>query len=259
VDRFGQVYLAGTPDAVQVNVNTSMPRVYAYRSEAKVGGKRYPQLVYVWWFPERPAMSADDPVAGRVDGDTLRITLDSHGRPAVFEVVQGCGCGHLVYVAEAIEQRARARYGPPQAGKELSVERDVENKRDLIVSGTVAVAGGSGRPVIYVKAGYHAVSGLRWAEPAASRPAEVLEQGTYTLEAYDHLSHLPLGDGVASMFGPDGLVHNAGRKEGFLLAPTGMLSAGQPRQRGTQKIRWDAYSFDDPRLLERALRLPEDL
>jgi hypothetical protein len=58
------------------------------------------------------------------------------------------------------------------------------------------------------------------------------------------------------MFGSDGLVHNAGRKEGLLLAPTGMLSAGQPRQLGTMKIRMDAYDQDDPRLLEEGLRLP---
>jgi hypothetical protein len=66
-----------------------------------------------------------------------------------------------------------------------------------------------------------------------------------------------LGDGVASMFGGDGLVHNAGRGEGWLLAPTGMLSAGQTRQLGTMKIRMDAYDYDDPRLLERNLRLPD--
>ncbi len=58
------------------------------------------------------------------------------------------------------------------------------------------------------------------------------------------------------MFGADGLVHNAGRPVGYLLAPTGMLSAGQPRKRGTQRVRWDDYLFDDPHFLERTLRLP---
>ena len=33
-----------------------------------------------------------------------------------------------------------------------------------------------------------------------------------------------------------------------------MLSAGQPRQRGTQLILWDQWDFDDPQLLARGLR-----
>jgi hypothetical protein len=78
------------------------------------------------------------------------------------------------------------------------------------------------------------------------------------LEPYDTLTKLPLGDGVASMFGSGGLVHDAGHRAGWLLAPTGMLSAGQPRQLGTMKIRMDAYDYDDPRLLERNLRFPDD-
>ncbi len=251
-DRFGAVRLAGAADDIEVQVDTSRPTVYGYTSQAKINGTRRPQLVYVWWFPERPSMTKHDPAAGRIDGDTLRLTLDPQNRPAVFEVVQGCGCGHLVYVAEDIERRARNEFGPPEKGKRLSVERDVHDKRDLIVSGTVRVPANGCRPLVYARAGVHAIAGVSCDAQAIS-PA-----GSYVLDDYDRLDHLPLGDGFASMFGPDGLVHNAGRREGYLLAPTGILSAGQPRQRGTQKIRWDEYSFEDPRLLEKTLRLPSD-
>ncbi len=88
--------------------------------------------------------------------------------------------------------------------------------------------------------------------------AKVMSERTYLLKKYETLTRLPMGDGVASMFGSDGLVHNAGRAEGWLLAPTGMRSAGQPRQLGTMKIRMDAYDYDDPRLLDRQLRFPPD-
>ncbi|MBI4579837.1 MAG: hypothetical protein HY718_09055 [Planctomycetes bacterium] len=256
-DQFGEVYLTGQPTSVQVHVNTARPVVYAYKSEAKIDGKRHPQLVYVWWFPERPEMTRGDAAAGRIDGDTLRITLDSRGRPAVFEVVQGCGCGHLVFVAEHVETMARRQWGRPEERKELVVERAVGDKRDLIVAGVIAVPERDAHPVVYVKAGYHSVTAVRCVPDVEPQVAGAIEKRTYAIDAYDHLNRLPLGDGVGSMFGPDGLVHNAGRREGYLLAPTGILSAGQPRQRGTQKIRWDDYSFDDPRLLERALRLPD--
>lgn len=257
-DRFGEVYLTGARDNITVHVNGSRPVLYVYRGEAKLRGRRYPQLVYTWWYPERPAMSDNDPVAGHIDGDTFRVTLDSQHRPAIFEVVQSCGCGHLVFVAQHIEDKAARQYGGALPDKTLAVERDVPGKRDLIVSGTVAAADLDARPVITVLAGYHEVRCVRWLrDPTAG--SDVVESHGYDLVPYDELEHLQLGDGVASMFGPDGLVHNAGRGEGVLLAPTGILSAGQPRKRGTQKIRWDEYSFDDPALLDKALRLPDDM
>ena len=51
-------------------------------------------------------------------------------------------------------------------------------------------------------------------------------------------------------------LRGAERREGFLLSGLGMLSAGQPRERGTQMIHFDQYDFDDPHLLEEFLRLP---
>ncbi|HMQ15138.1 MAG TPA: hypothetical protein PKC49_04115 [Phycisphaerae bacterium] len=257
-DRFGEVYLMGSPDDVHVGVNPSRPIIYTYRSEAKIRGRRYPQFVYAWWFPERPAMSNNDPAAGHIDGDTLRITLGSDGRPAIFEVTQSCGCGHVVFVADHVEEQARKQFGKPLSGKNLSVERDVAGKRDLIVSGSVPVADESVRPIVYILAGFHGVRDVQCAKPSEPiNDVEAVERHAYDLCPYDKLDRLPFGDRYASMFGPDGLVHNAGRAEGFLLAPTGIMSAGQPRKRGTQKIRWDDYSFDDPSLLEKTLRLPD--
>jgi hypothetical protein len=84
----------------------------------------------------------------------------------------------------------------------------------------------------------------------------IAEDRSYRIQDYNTLDRLPLREGIASMFGPDGLVHYAGRPEGFLLVPSGILSAGQPRKRGTQRIRWDDYLHDDPHLLEDTLRIP---
>lgn len=126
-DRFGEVYLTGDPHHVQVNVNTSRPVVYSFtRSEAKLNGKRYPQLVYVWWYPFHPEMKKDDPAAGRINGDTLRITLDSQDRPAVFEVIQSCGCGHLIFVSQQLEEQAKAEFGAPESGKTLQIRRSTK-------------------------------------------------------------------------------------------------------------------------------------
>lgn len=258
-DRFGEVHLTGSKKKVNVNINTSRPVVYTYRSEAKIAGKRYPQLVYSWWYPYRPEMKEKDPAAGRIDGDTFRITLDSRNRPAVFEVLQSCGCGHLVFVARHVEAAAEREFGQKQAGKKLFVEKDIPDQRNLIIGKVVEEPSSELHPIVYVVAGFHEVSAIHLEGSDRRADLEVVEEHRYEMADYDVLERLPLDGGVASMFGPDGLVHHAGRPEGYLLAPTGILSAGQPRKRGTQKIRWDEFSLDDPRLLEKALRLPSTL
>ena len=256
-DRIGEVFLTGQSDDIDVHVRTSHPVVYAYTSEAKIHDRRHPQVAYAWWFPHRPAMTANDPAAGHIDGDTLRVTLGSDHKPAVFEVMQSCGCGHLVYVSERVEQLARREFGEPKPEDVLAVQRKTGNPHGLIVMGTIAVPSEEPRPWVAIVPGYHSVLGVMCKDGLRIEDKGVVQRVAYDLADYEQLERLPLGDRQASMFGADGLVHKAGRQEGWLLAPTGILSAGQPRKRGTQRIRWDEYKFDDPHLLENALRLPQ--
>lgn len=256
-DRIGRVWLSGEPRAIAVHVTTAEPTVYWTHQTAKVGKQRYDQLVYVAWYPRRPAMSDNDPSAGHIDGAVVRLTLDHHHRPAVYEFVRSCGCYHTLWVAEFVEAAARAEYGPPTDRWQFAVRR-TDVQRGLFLPELVRDDGARPRrPIAYISAGYHLLMRI---QPLTDDPlaGAVVYRGQYQLARYDELTHLPLGDGVASMFGSDGLVHDAGRVEGWLFAPTGMLSAGQPRQLGTMKIRMDAYDYDDPRLLERNLRLPTE-
>lgn len=254
-DRIGRVALAGAREHIEVRVEPQVPTVYTYSSSALIHGQQFPQFEYVWWFSDRPAMTPDDVAAGHVDGGTLRLTLDSNGRPAIAEVILNCGCGHEVYVAEDVEAAALAEFGAPLANARFAVEKP-KGDRPILVAGTFSRGSPADHPVVVLSAGRHEPARVLVASDLASS-AKTVESHTYDLRSYDELDRLALGDGVASMFGPDGLVHFAGRPEGFLLAPTGMLSAGQPRKRGTQRIRWDEYVFDDPELLVNTLRLPK--
>lgn len=254
-DRIGRVFLTGEAARIDVGIDTTHPVLYWAFSQARVGDRRYDQLTYVMWYPSRPALTSGDVQAGDIDGVIIRITLDCHRRPAVYEFARTCGCYHTLWAAEFLEAATRREFGTPAGDRRFAIQRDTKG-RSLFVAGLVDDDGSRpARPVVFINSGEHLVVGIRpWnRESEASRS---VEQKIYVLEAYDSLTHLPLGDSVASMFGSDGLVHNAGRKEGFLMAPTGMLSAGQPRQLGTVKIRMDAYDQDDPRLLEECLLFP---
>lgn len=255
-DRFGAVSLSGTRSAIRVCVEPARPTIYTYTSAATIRGRRCEQLNYVWWFSDRPAMSTNDPAAGHIDGGTLRLTLDGTGRPAIAEIILNCGCGHEVRVADDIEAAARVEFGAAVEGARYSCESARTGKHAIIVAGTFDRADVAARPTIILSAGTHEPLRFSLDADMIKTVQVAAESHQYVLVDYDVLDRLPIGDGAASMFGPDGLVHYAGRREGFLLAPSGMLSAGQPRKRGTQRIRWDEYLFDDPTLLARTLRLP---
>ena len=255
-DRIGRVYLTGTRDGIEVNVGVDDPVIYWATRKARIGPREYDQLVYVAWYPSRPALKAGDALAGRIDGVVIRITLDRRKRPAVYEFVRSCGCFHTLWVAEFVEAAAREQFGTPAEDRAHAIERDRSGRRMFLPALVPDDGARPRRPIALVSAGHHLLMGVRPAEEG-SHQGKVEATHTYRLEEYEALTRLPLGDGVASMFGSDGLVHNAGRREGWLLAPTGMLSAGQPRQLGTMKILMDAYDYDDPRLLERHLRFPD--
>ncbi|MFQ5430341.1 MAG: hypothetical protein ACE5E1_08540 [Phycisphaerae bacterium] len=257
-DRIGTVRLEGTPERIHVVVDTDSPSVYAYWQRTIIHGRPHLQLVYCHWFPRRPALKPNDPEAGPIDGATLRITLDRDQRPAVFETILNCGCYHRCYVSVALETAAEQAHGPPLPGKRTSAARKMTGTPDWVVPETVKLSSLTEvRPILFSRAGYHGLAGVSFDAAELTR-RRVLDRRRYVLRLYDVLENLPTPYGRGSMFGADGLVHYAGRPEGWLLAGTGMVSAGQPRQRGTQRICWDQYDFDDPHLIEKCLRLPPD-
>ncbi len=266
-DRIGTVRLSAVGDVV---IDTQEPTVYAYGGHTWINGQRHVQLTYTYWFPAHPKLKRFDPEKGSIEGATLRVTLDQNSRPMLIETVLCCGCYHRCYPAAHVEQAACAQYGEPAEGKTLCIERDVAGRMDWIVPETVDVPSNHpGHPILFSRAGFHGPAGVTFdASELDSRT--VLARRAYGLHCYDELEQLPIGGaeaadaagdtphgGIGSMFEPNGLVRGAGRLEGKLLVGTGMLSAGQPRQRGTQLLHWDQYDFDDPHLLERCLRLPD--
>ncbi len=72
-----------------------------------LGGLIHPQLVYTFWFSERPASpdGAFDLLAGRLDGVVWRVTVDSAGEALVYDSMHACGCYHLFFPTEKVVAR----------------------------------------------------------------------------------------------------------------------------------------------------------
>lgn len=251
-DRLGIVI---ADNEAKIDVDTSIPAIYGYTRTVLLSGQPHIQLTYVLWYPEHPKLkSGIDAEAGHIDGATVRITLDSASKPAIFETLNNCGCHHRLYPSEAVENAARQTFGTPEKGKSFCIERDTD-KYDIIIPALVRPQDGA-RAFVRCRAGSHAVVDVNFNREKNNEP--IVATQFYQLRDYDELERLKTPNGpIVSMFEPNGLVRGAGRFEGDVFNSLGMLSAGQPRQRGTQLVQWDAYDFDDPHLYEKTIRLPK--
>lgn len=236
---------------LDVTIDTTQPTVYAYARNIRINDCKHTQLIYTWWFPSHPALKKPfDAEAGHIEGVTLRITLDHETQPLMAETVFNCGCYYTVHPTQKIEDAARAQFGPPLKNKHLCLECAVASKFDANVTAPITQ---SNKPLIVRgEAGTHQV--LTLGQPPKI-PAQ--QKRNYTLRPYAQLERLTTPDNrIASMFYENGLVRGAVRPEGIFFTPIGILSSGQPRQRGTQLIHFDQYDFDAPDLLATYLRFP---
>lgn len=256
MDQFGTISLTGkNPEEAVPVVDVARPAVYAYVDTKPIQGAMVKQLVYTLWHPAHPKLHALDPEAGRIDGWTLRVTLNRKNEPLLFESVSNCGCYYKVFPTEELENASRAAFHQKLAGKNFYVENHLEDNYDAVVPELVSgIAGAAQGPVLYYSAGRHELVTIRSAGQLGDD--EKANGASYTLRPYDELESLPLNGYHASLFGEDGLVRNAHRLEGRLLMASGLYHAGHPRQRETQMIYFDEARFDDPGLLETYLRLP---
>jgi len=227
-DRIGIPYWSadGLP-----GVDVAEPVVYTRIAHTRFEGRTLVQLVYSIWFPARPAEGDFDLLAGRLDGITLRVTLDVDGRPLVYDSMHNCGCYHLFVPGTRLERRP-----PSQAYEEpLLVPQRLQP--------------GSGRLVVRIAHGSHYVQRMYFDDAA-------LEGTVYAFRDDDALRSLPLaGGGRRSLFAPDGVVPGTERGERWFFWPMGIAEPGAMRQWGRHATAFvGRRHFDDPDLLERYFR-----
>jgi hypothetical protein len=252
-DEFGEV-LADSRN--EIRVETDQPAMYAYARVLPIHDEQHVQLVYTFWYPRQvQADGKKGKDTGLFDGPTVRITLDENNEPIFFETLDACGCYHRMYPTRAVEQAAADQFGEAVGAGLSPVEQCTKGKKSLVMGRVLENPDPGARPVVRTTAGDHSIIDVSFT--LGSHADEVRETAGYTLLPYARLEHIPLDDGsFTSMFYENGLVKGAQREYGKYFTPMGILSAGQPRQRGTQLIMFDDWDFDDPALFEQAIRWP---
>lgn len=200
---------------------------YALIAFTRWHGQVLPQLVYVFWFPERPRKGRLDLLAGPLDGLMWRVTLDAKGAPLVYDSIHPCGCYHLFFPRPGLVRRDRWSIYNEGATVPLTAPR---------------LAAGQ-RIVLTVDSGSHYIKQVTAETPGPATP--------YAIAPYDELRSLPWGAGRRSLFAPDGLIPASRRPERHVFWPMGIKSAGAMRQWGHHATAFvGKRHFDDPFLLE---------
>jgi hypothetical protein len=187
------------------------------------------QLVYTFWFTERPKRWLLDPYGGAVDGIVWRVTLAEDGRPLLWDSVHPCGCFHTVFLPEGRRLVLR-RTDPPRA------------ERPLVFEGPAPAA----RVLLSYASGTHLVRHL------ASVPAAPASARRYALRPEQALHEGPR----RAPFDRHGLLAGTGRLERFFLWPSGIRSPGAMRARGRRATAFVGHRhFDAAELLGGLLRV----
>ncbi len=222
IDTLGDADRIGRPawsDAPVPRVVTDEAVVYRLLSHTRYDGRVLLQLNYVIWFPQRPLSGPFDLLGGHMDGITWRVTLDTDGRPLLYDTVHNCGCYQMSFTSPGLRliPDALRQYGEPP-----------------LVAQQAPVLTGRQRMVIRISTGRHYLQKIYADAPENQEPATSI---TYLPADYRALRSLPVANGGRrSLFGEDGIVPGTRRAERWLIWPMGVPAPGAMRQWGHHAI-----------------------
>jgi hypothetical protein len=90
----------------------------------------------------------------------VRMTLNSAGRPAVWEVLADSSGVEVIFVSRSLESAALAEFGKPPPGRRYAVERGLEESSGVVVARVIEDGPIAMGPMVYLSAGSRSVSTL---------------------------------------------------------------------------------------------------
>jgi hypothetical protein len=168
------------------------------------------------------------------DGLVFRVTLDTAGRPLLYDTIHPCGCYHIFFPTVRVKALA-----PPEPRIEWA-----------FIPMTLPALDAAERVAIRIESRTHYLVDVR---PVGGSPGAM----TYGFAEDDDLRALPTTDGATrSAFGSDGIVPGTERRERVLFWPMGIYSSGAMRQWGRHATAFiGRRHFDDADLIERRFKL----
>ncbi|MGH7968240.1 MAG: hypothetical protein ACREIC_05870, partial [Limisphaerales bacterium] len=87
------------PDGGGVRVEPSKPTVYFKPEAAVLNGKARATMTYFWFYPAEQSKARPGPLSAQ----GIRITLDSSGKPVIWEVLSDPSHVDIIIVSQSVE------------------------------------------------------------------------------------------------------------------------------------------------------------
>lgn len=142
-------------EVVNTNQATAAPVVYFEKGSVRLNGSPHDQVMYVW--NSSSAVSATS-AAPTVQG--IRVTLNTSGSPAIWEVLADNSGGELIFVSKSVEAAALERFGKLLAGRRFAVESSLEAAPDAVVARVIEDGPVPMGPIVHLSARSHNLSTL---------------------------------------------------------------------------------------------------
>ena len=136
-----------------VMFDPSQATIYTELATVSIRGKSHIQATYLWFYSAAPA-----PTKSALTCQGIRLTLDSGGRPVIWEVMADTSGARVMFVSESVEAAARARFGPPLPGRRYAIERSLEDSPDIVVARVIDDGPVPMGPFLYLSAETRCVS-----------------------------------------------------------------------------------------------------
>ncbi len=176
--------------------DVSQPTVYWDADTVQLNGKAHTRLSYVWCYspgPDEPERRQSAPTVSLGHANPglalqgIRITLNSAGHPAIWEVLADDSGAKVFFVAQHVEAAARAEFGQPLPGRRYAIERSLEAAPHVVVARVLDDSPVVMGPIVYLSAGTRAVSTLICrCMPAQAK--KLVSTSTYDLQPWRSVS-----------------------------------------------------------------------
>jgi hypothetical protein len=143
-NAFGELISRGG----ELQVDTARPAIYFTASVTELHGRAHAQLSYLWFYrePDRHGTADWTGLQG------VRMTLDSSGKPAIWELFADRSGAELIFVSRSVEAAAAAEYDRPLAGRRYVVEPDLKTFPNVVVPRVIEDGPMAMGPIIYLEA-----------------------------------------------------------------------------------------------------------
>jgi hypothetical protein len=178
----------------------SEPTVYWDADTVQLKGKAHTRFSYVWCYsprpdePERRQSAPSESLGHAKPGLALqgiRITLNSAGHPAIWEVLADDSGAKVFFVAQHLEAAARTEFGPPLRGRRYAIERSLEAAPHVVVARVLDDSPVVMGPIVYLLAGTREVSTLI-CRCMSAQAKKLVSTSTYDLQPFLIVAANPL-------------------------------------------------------------------